>query len=145
MTETNKRCGKIKYHDHEEDFFGEEDRVHGDWTADPEKWQCKAKPIPNVIQIDGGIRAQCVDCQEVFATTTAARQHWWVHVREMRTLKSIEHGTDAGYYAHRRRHEDACDECKGGHADDTKRRANQWERANHGARRPGIYRWRNKV
>lgn len=143
MTETDKRCGKIKYHDDPLDYYQEADPVHGEWTKAPEGWQCQAKPIPNVQEIESGRRAVCVDCRELFATLTAARQHWWVHVREQRTLKPIEHGTDAGYFAHRRRGEDVCDECKAGHAEATKRTLNEWERANHAARRPaGIFGWR---
>jgi WhiB family transcriptional regulator, redox-sensing transcriptional regulator len=33
-----------------------------------------------------------------------------------RKLTDIEHNTNAGYYAHRRRGEDACDDCKRAHA-----------------------------
>ncbi len=144
MTETDKQCGKIKYHDDPLDYYQEDDPIHGEWTRNPEGWQCQAKPMPNVQEIEGGRRAVCVDCSEIFATTTAARQHWWVHLRERRALKPIKHGTDAGYYSHRRRDEPACGECKAGHALATKRKLNGWERANHAARRPAFIFGRKK-
>jgi hypothetical protein len=45
------------------------------------------------------------------AASTIQRQHGLG-----RKERPIEHGTDGGYQAHRRRKEDPCDDCKAGHA-----------------------------
>lgn len=46
----------------------------------------------------------------------------------LKERREIQHGTDAGYYAHRRRGETPCDQCKQAHSQAVRRWNNQWRR-----------------
>lgn len=125
-------CGKAKYHE-----IVDNDSPHGSWimATDRKKGHCGFIARPRTVRV--GPLVHCADCDARFTERSRAKVHWWVHVREARPkkLKPIKHGTNAGYFGHRRRDQEACDECKAAHAAYTKTKLNEWERANHFQRR----------
>lgn len=115
VTDSTIVCGRPKYHEIlHEDGFPHGSVKHGDWMRyrEADDSRCKAKAVPQVTR--HGPLVHCDECGERFSSRTAAKQHWWVHIRELmpKTYTEIEHGTVRGYHAHRRRGEEACDECK---------------------------------
>lgn len=103
---------------------------HGDWVQADRAlgWMCKSVAVAEVRR--QGPRYLCDGCGEYFTSLSGARVHWQAaHVRPAPSgLRPIDHGTERGYFQHRRRKEPACGPCRAAHTEAGRHRSQQWIR-----------------
>jgi hypothetical protein len=101
---------------------------HGSWVKEDEKQvgMCGTAAVEPFSR--SGPWWRCDVCGYENATRRSVRAHWVRSHISRRTLKPIDHGTDRGYYAHIRRGEPMCDECRSAHTVAQGRRNKEWVR-----------------